>query len=173
MFTIRLCRSILSAFGALAIIFNVMEGVTKLFYQLGIVLNLVLFAGTASTLSPMGGVQICPGQPKVFICSVAQNSSFSRLDWQIDFQDETSVPSIMEQFTSVDQEGHTFVADRKGVNLHFNLTTKEGQSLVSVMMIMVLDDNGSSLINNATVFCGPAGEERYPHAVLSAITGIH
>ena len=70
------------------------------------------------------------------------------------------------------QEGHAFEADRNGINIHFNLTSKQGQHLVSVMKIMVLDDNGTDLINNATVSCGSAGEERYPHAVLSAFSGM-
>ena len=169
MITIKFC---VSAFGALGVIF-VVEGMTKLSlsFRNCSILN-ILFTGSASTLSPVGDVQICPGQPKVFICTVAQNYSFSRLEWQINFKDETSVPSITEQFTSVDREGHAFEADRNGINIHFNLTTKEGQSLVSVMKIMVLDDNGSSLINNATVSCGLVGEEGYPHAVISAITGM-
>ena len=114
------------------------------------------------------------GQPKIFTCNISQHSSFSRLEWRINFQDEISVPSITEQFTSVDREGQVFEEDRNEINFQFNLTSNDGQILLSVLKITLPDDNGTavnSVINNATVSCG-SGEEPDQQALLHAILGM-
>ena len=117
----------------------------------------------------MGDVKLCPRQRKTFSCNIIlNNSSLSRLEWQIDFRDEISVPSITQSFTSVDPEGLVFEADRMGMSFHFNLTSKDEQSLVSVMNIMILDENRTDMIDGTSVSCG-IGEEQ---AMLYAITGI-
>ena len=115
---------------------------------------------------------ICVGQPQTFLCSVSNQGPAARLEWRVEFKDPRSVPDVIQTYTlpaSEEDQHQILIKDgRDGVSFVFNLTSNSS-SLESTMTVMVADDNGTSLINNATVYCGQESDQR---AVIHVRKGI-
>ena len=126
--------------------------------------TLLNITASIGSLSPVGEVRICLGQPQTFVCSVHRQASdsFLYLEWRIGFEDSQSVSMVSQQFTTSDMLGETLQDERNGVNFTFNLTSNNSTSLVSVMTIAT-NITAATVINNATVHCD---DESSPHAVF-------
>ena len=77
-----------------------------------------VFAACTGSLSPVGEVHLCPGQPQTFTCTVHKQASSSLLylEWRIDFGDSQSVSMVSRQFTTADVEGET-LEDRSELHI--------------------------------------------------------
>ena len=113
---------------------------------------------------------MCVGQPQTFLCSVINQGPEARLEWRVEFKDSRSVPDVIQTLTmpTSEEDQHLIRDHRDGVSFEFNLTSNSS-SLESTMTVMVVDDNGTNLINNATVYCGQESDQT---AVIHIHRGI-
>ena len=111
---------------------------------------------------------MCVGQPQTFLCGVSNEGPAARLEWRVEFKDSISVPDVIQTFTLPAYE-YLIRDDRDGVSFEFNLISNS-TILESTMTVMVADDNGTTLINNATVYCGQESDQR---AVIHIHKGIY
>ena len=109
----------------------------------------------------------------MFVCHVPKLASLAYLEWRIEFEDSLSVPVLIRQYTTLDKKGRLLRDERTGLNFEFNLTANTYSYLESVMTVIVLNTNGTSVINNAVLHCG---EVAYPNTTVIAVfhvpTGI-
>ena len=126
------------------------------------IIMILFFHFPAYTAASMkeSSVNICTGEPEIFLCEASKQGSLSRLEWRIDFDNSHSVESVTQQYTSDDLEGHILRDSRPGVSFEFNLTSHNSSSLVSVMTVTA---NDTTLINNATVNCGDVAYPKKVH----------
>ena len=100
---------------------------------------------------------MCLGQPQTFLCSVANQGPSTHLEWMVEFKDSRSVPNVIHELFSDDVQN---IRDtRNGISFVFNVISSSS-SLESAMTVMVTDENGTALINNATVYCGQESDIR-------------
>ena len=133
--------------------------------------SIIINTACTATLLPVGDVYICVGRPQTFLCSVSNQGPAARLEWRVEFKDSIFVSSVIQTYIlpASDEDQHLILRDnRDGVSFVFNLTSNS-LSLESTMTVMLADDNGTTLINNATVYCGQESDQT---AVIHIHRGI-
>ena len=105
---------------------------------------------------------MCVGQLQTFICGVSNQGPAARLEWRVEFKDSRAVSNVIQTYTlpaSEEDQHLIYRDDRDGVSFVFNLTSNS-PSLESAMTVMVVNENGTTLTNNATVYCGQESDLR-------------
>ena len=105
-------------------------------------------SGGTSTLTPAGNIYLCPGEQVKFTCRVAQSQM--RLLWRITFED-VSVSSIEKIYLSSDSVGKTETDERDGIQIIFNLTISNVNSLLLESTVTV--NASQSLMNGTKIHC--------------------
>ena len=105
-------------------------------------------SGGTSILTPAGNVYLCPGELVMFTCGVTQSQM--RLLWRITFED-VSVSSVEKIYLSSDSVGKIETDERDGIQIIFNLTISNVNSLLLESTMTV--NASQSLMNGTEIHC--------------------
>ena len=126
--------------------------------------------GSSPTLFPVGRVNICPGETRIFMChvSTAMATTSSQIDWLIQFEASyRDLSDVQQTYISEDHLGDVVTDNREEYTFTFNLTSKSTLSFVSTLVV-TLNAHDQTSFGTATVDCNQANES----ATLYIITGM-
>ena len=103
----------------------------------------IIIIACSPTLYPVGEVNVCPGNTRVFTCQVSMGTNMiNRIEWLIQFE-ALDLSDILQSYILADPLGDVHIDIRSGYTFTFNLTSNSSLDFVSTLIVM-LDANTTS-----------------------------